>query len=140
MSCFLVNVELYFILTNPFYPTYKRTLRFWKYILISSFLYSLIFNLLLLILPEFKTFKIKDIMKSLLRFNLIFGNLIASILIFKKLRREGISKSLIRRVINNWFGLIIISTISFIIYPIGQLEMLFNPDSNNIDLIDHNKK
>jgi len=79
-------------------------------------------------------------MKSLLRFNLIFGNLIASILIFKKLRREGISKSLIRRVINNWFGLIIISTISFIIYPIGQLEMLFNPDSNNIDLIDHNKK
>ena len=79
-------------------------------------------------------------MKSLLRFNLIFGNLIVSILIFKKLRREGISKSLIRRVINNWFGLIIISTISFIIYPIGQLEMLFNPDSNNIDLIDHNKK
>ena len=123
MTCFMVNLDLYYILTNPFYPVNKCTIRFWKYILLSSLLYTIIFNLLFL---RMKVTSIKNIMITSVRIFLALGNLITSILIFKRLRREGISSKLIRRVLNNWVGLIIISTMSFLVIPVCLLVSLFN--------------
>ena len=118
MACFLVNVDLYFILKNPFYPTYKRTIRFWKYILLLSFLYSISFNLLILFPFKDKINAAKFIMKCLVRIILVIGNIIISMKILKRLKREGISNKLIKRVLFNWIGLIIVSTMSFLIYPL----------------------
>jgi hypothetical protein len=124
MTCFLVNLDLYYILTNPFYPVHKRTIRFWKYILLSSLLYTIIFNLLFF--NELEVNSIKSIMKASVRIFLALGNLITSILIFKRLRREGINRKLIRRVLSNWIGMIIISTMSFLVIPACLLVSLFN--------------
>ena len=98
MACFLVNVDLYFILKNPFYPTYKRTIRFWKYILLLSLLYSISFNLLILFPFKDKINAAKFIMKCLVRIILVTGNIIISIKILKRLKREGISNKLIKNI------------------------------------------
>ena len=123
MTCFLVNLDLYYILTNPFYPVKKRTFRFWKYILLSSLLYTIIINVL--IYNGFHETSTKIIMKTSVRILLAFLLLIISILIFKRLRREGMSNKLIRRVLNNWVGLIIISIMSLLVIPFGLSEHVF---------------
>ena len=124
VTCFLINLDLYYILSNPFYPVHKRTIRFWKYILLSSLLYTIIFSILFI--NELEVNSIKSIMIPSVLIFIALGNLITSILILKRLRREGISRKLIRRVISNWAGLIIISTVSFLVIPVSKLYFIYN--------------
>ena len=46
ITCFLINLDLYLVLTNPFYPVKMRTIRFWKIIIISSLIYLILMDVL----------------------------------------------------------------------------------------------
>ena len=96
MTSFLISIDLYFVLKNPFYPIKKRTLRFWESIIISSTIYTLIINGAL-IFDE----NINDDMKNCVCLFLVIGNIYTSFYIIKGLMREGTSRNLIKRVIFN---------------------------------------
>ena len=130
MTNFLINLDLYFVLKNPFYPIKKRTLGFWKCIIFSSIIYTLAINGALYFDKD-----INQDTKNCVFFFLVVVNFYTSIRIFKGLKREGTSRNLIKRVIFNWLGLMVISTMNFLITPVGLnlYKFISKKDENNLD-------
>lgn len=60
-------------------------------------------------------------MKNCVCLFLVIGNIYTSFYIIKGLTREGTSRNLIKRVIFNWLGMMMISTMIFLVKPLGLI-------------------